>query len=77
VSHTLPIAFDFLLPPDPPAEAAPDGGTFGTLNETSTPASTVVIVISLGNGMGERSWPSMVQLSAMVEVWVDVSYKFL
>jgi hypothetical protein len=62
----LPIALNGLLPPDPPADAEPDGGALGTLNETSTPTSTVVIDISLGRGIGERFEFSIVQLSAMV-----------
>jgi hypothetical protein len=77
VSHNLPIALNSLLPPDPPADTDPDGGASGTLSETSTPPSIVVIVISLGKGTGERFELSMVQLSAMVGVssWVDEYYR--
>lgn len=71
MSHTLPIAVSFLLPPDPPADAGPDGGTSGTVSETSTPPSMVVIVISFGKGIGERFGLSIVQFSAMVNVSLE------
>lgn len=68
MSHIFPIALSFLPPPDPPAGAFPDGGVSGTRRDNSTPESMVVMVISLGNGTGERFGVSIVQLSAMVDV---------
>jgi hypothetical protein len=68
VSQIFPSALSFLLPPDPPADEVLVGGASGMPRETSTPESTVVIVISFGRGIGERLEFSIVQLSAMIVV---------
>jgi hypothetical protein len=68
VSQTFPKDLSLLTPPDPPARSpSPDGGASGIIRDSSTPESTVVILISSGNGTGERLGVSMVQLRAIAE----------
>ena len=70
--YTRPSSFSFFVPPDPPAEAAPEGGVFGIETESSAPESIVRTVLSLGNGTGTPSGPSIAQLSAITESAVVV-----
>lgn len=65
VSHILPSAFSFLHPPDPPAIESADGGAFGIVKSSSTPVSTVAIVISPGRGTGVRLGFSIAQFKAI------------
>lgn len=65
--NSFPSPFSFLAPPDPPAVAELFvGGVFGIVSVTSAPESTLVIVISLGRGIGERFGFSIVQLRAII-----------
>ena len=65
-----PDSFSFLLPPDPPAAAEPDGGSSGTNSVSSAPFSMDMTMSSLGRGIGELCGVSMAQLSAIVGWWV-------
>ena len=64
VSHILPVLFSFLVPPDPPEVADPDGGASG-MARLSSASSIDLIIISKGRGTGFRPSPSIVQLRAM------------
>jgi len=66
VTNAFPEDFSFLDPPEPPAGEGPDGGASGIVNETSTPESTVEIIISFGRGTGERLRLSIAQFNAIV-----------
>lgn len=71
--NTFPAAFSFFAPPLPPADDVPEGGASGIVRERSA-ASTVVIVISLGRGTGERLAFIIAQLRAMLSVEMGYVY---
>jgi len=65
VSHTLPVLFSFLVPPEPPEVVDPDGGASGMARLSSAP-SISLIIISKGRGTGIRPSSIIVQLRAIV-----------
>ena len=67
VSHILPVLFGFLIPPDPPEVADPEGGASGMVRLSSAP-SIVLIIISKGRGTGFRASSIIVQLRAIAGV---------
>jgi len=72
VSHILPVPFSFCEPVDGPAlgvledPTAGAGGSFGMTICSSTPESTVEMVISPGSGTGVRLGLSIAQFSAIL-----------
>ena len=44
VSHTLPVLFSFLVPPEPPEVSDPDGGPSGMARLSSAPSISLMII---------------------------------
>lgn len=67
VSHSPPLSFNFLEPPDPPNVEDPVGGASGMITVRSAPEGTVRSMTSWASGTGVRFGLSIAQLRAMIQ----------